>query len=224
MWEGYRPKMLLYTLDELFYIYDQVKRHREIDEKLVVAYEILSLAVPHCTERRGWVEKTSMPDTLLLVNLKDTCHLEHLAWAVYDGVLLVGSCLELPGEHQWCTMLAGIFKHIYKGRDKMAHCQPYTLALWDCQQKMEVACEEHRQNALHYRHDDGCRARAWRSRSSSRCHSKMPSQKGWIRYTCGSPPNTLPSRYPGVGELFSLKLRHHTQALLGCECTCICQV
>ena len=28
MWEGYRPKMLLYALDELFYICDQVKHHR----------------------------------------------------------------------------------------------------------------------------------------------------------------------------------------------------
>ena len=26
MWEGYQPKMLLYALDELFHIFDQVKR------------------------------------------------------------------------------------------------------------------------------------------------------------------------------------------------------
>ena len=57
--KGYRPKMLLYTLDELFYIYDQVKDHRDIDEKLVVVYEILSLAT--------------------LLNLNDTCHLKCLA-------------------------------------------------------------------------------------------------------------------------------------------------
>ena len=48
--EGYRPKMLLYTLDELFYIYDQVKCHRGIDEKLVVVYEILSLAALYSME------------------------------------------------------------------------------------------------------------------------------------------------------------------------------
>ena len=48
--EGYRPKMLLYALDELFYIYDQVKCQRDIDEKLVVVYEILSLAALCCTE------------------------------------------------------------------------------------------------------------------------------------------------------------------------------
>ena len=205
MQEGYRPKMLLYTLDKLFYIYDQVKCYRGIDEKLVVAYEILSLAVLCCMECWGWVEKTGIPDALLLVNLRKTHHLECLAWAVYDGALLVGSHPELLGERQWCTVLAGIFKHIYKGRNEMAYCPPYILASWDCQQRMEAACE-HRQNAPHCRHDDGHRARAWRSRSSSRCCSKMPSQKGWSRYTCGSPPNTPPLRYPGVGELFSSSL------------------
>ena len=89
-----------------------------------------------------------MPDTLPLLNLKDTHHLEHLAWAVYDGALLVGSHPELLGECQWCTVLAGIFKHIYKGHDEMTHCLLYTLASWDCQQRMEAACEERRQNAV----------------------------------------------------------------------------
>ena len=64
MREGYRLKMLLYALDELFYIYDQVKCHRGVDEKLVVAYEILSLTVLHCTECQGWVEKHSVPDAV----------------------------------------------------------------------------------------------------------------------------------------------------------------
>ena len=98
------------------------------------------------------------------------------------------------------------FQAIYKGHDKMAHCSPYTLVSWDCQHRTEVACEEHRQNALHCEHNDGCRARAWRSRSSSRHHSKMPSQKGWTRYTCSSPPNTLPQRYHSVEELISSSL------------------
>ena len=34
--------MLLYALDELFFIFDQVKWQQGIDERLVVAYEILS--------------------------------------------------------------------------------------------------------------------------------------------------------------------------------------
>ena len=95
--EGCRPKMLLYALDELFYIYDQVKHHRGIDEKLVVAYEILGLAMLLCTECPGGVEKQGMPDALSLINLNDAHHLECLIWAVYDGALLIGSQPELPG-------------------------------------------------------------------------------------------------------------------------------
>ena len=144
-----------------------------------------------------------MLDAMPSVNLNDTWHLECLAWAVYNGALHVGNCPEVPGECQWCTVLAGIFQHIYKGCNKTAHCLPYTLASWDCQQRTEVVCEECRQNTTCGRHDGGCRARRQGSRSGSRHHSKTPSQKGWIRCTHGSPPNTLPSWYPGVGKLFS---------------------
>ena len=44
----------------------------------------------------GWVEKSGMLDAMPLVNLNDTCHLEHLA--VYDGALCVGNHSELPGN------------------------------------------------------------------------------------------------------------------------------
>ena len=98
--EGYRPKILLYTLDELFYIYDQVKHHRGIDEKLVMVYEILGLTTLCCMECQGGVEKQGMPDAILQINLSDTHHLECLAWAMYNGALLVGSQPELPGDHQ----------------------------------------------------------------------------------------------------------------------------
>ena len=50
MQDGYRPKILLFTLDELFYIFDQIKRQCRADEKLVVAYEILCLSTKRCTE------------------------------------------------------------------------------------------------------------------------------------------------------------------------------
>ena len=200
--EGYRPKMLLYALDELFYIYDQVKHHRGgVNEKLVVAYEIVSLSMLCCTECRGWVEKHSMLDTMSQVNLNDTHHLECLTWAIYDGALLVGSQPELPGDCQWCTVLTGIFKHIYRGCDETAHCLPYTLASWDRQQRTEVLCKERRRGTKWCGQNDGCRARRQRLRSSSRHHSRMPSQMGWSRYSCCSPPNMLP-RCHSVGEPF----------------------
>ena len=88
--EGYRPKMFLYALDELFYIYDQVKCQQGVDKRLVVAYEILGLAVLHCTKWWHGSEKQGMPDALSLLNINDTHHLECLTWVVYDGSLLVG--------------------------------------------------------------------------------------------------------------------------------------
>ena len=59
----YQPKMLLYALVELFYIFDQVKRQRGMDEKLVVAYEILCLSTLPCTEWQHG-HKKGVPDAL----------------------------------------------------------------------------------------------------------------------------------------------------------------
>ena len=50
MRDSYRPKMLLFTLDELFYIYDQIKKQQRADEKIVIAYKILCLSTNRCTE------------------------------------------------------------------------------------------------------------------------------------------------------------------------------
>ena len=50
MRDGYRPKMLLYVLDELFYVYTQVKNSRRAGDKLVLAYEILCISANHCTD------------------------------------------------------------------------------------------------------------------------------------------------------------------------------
>ena len=89
--KGYRPKMLLFALDKLFYIYDQVKCHRGIHEKLVVVYEILSLTALCCMECQGWVKKHGVLDAMSQINLNDTHYLECLAWAIYDGTLFIGS-------------------------------------------------------------------------------------------------------------------------------------
>ena len=138
MRDGYRPKMLLFALDELFYIYDQIKKQQRANEKIVVAYEIPCLSVQRCTEQWHRVEKTDVPDALALLNVDDTCHLEHLAWTVYDGTLLVGEQPELPGDCPWCTVLAGLHKHIYSGRNDVAHCPSHMLGSWDCQEQIEV--------------------------------------------------------------------------------------
>ena len=133
----YVTKMLLFALDELFYIYDQIKKQWRANEKIVITYEILCLSANQCTEWQHRFEKTGMPDTLALLNVDDTHHLEHLAWAVYDGTL-VGLWPKLPGDHPWCTVLAGLHKHIYRGHDDVAHCPLHMLGSWDCQEQIEA--------------------------------------------------------------------------------------
>ena len=44
MCDGYRPKMLLCTLNELFHIFVQVKQQWGLHEKIIIAYEILCLS------------------------------------------------------------------------------------------------------------------------------------------------------------------------------------
>ena len=148
MRDGYRPKMLLYTLDELFYVFDQVKRQRGIDEKIVVAYKILCLSALRCTEQQHGSERKGLPDALSLLNVNDTHHLKHLMWAVYDGALLVGEQPKLPGNHPWCTVLAGLYRHVYRGHEDAAHCLPYTLASWDCQERVEALHQEGRLDSV----------------------------------------------------------------------------
>ena len=134
MRDGYHPKMLLYALDKLFYIYTQVKNLQRVDEKVILAYEILCISTNWCTDRWNGIEKTGMPDALALLNMNDVHHLECLTWAVYDGAMLVGLQPKLPGDHPWCTVLAGLHKHIYRGHEDAAHCPPQMLGSWDCQE------------------------------------------------------------------------------------------
>ena len=138
MRDEYRPKMLLYALDELFYIFSQVKNLWRADEKVVLAYEILCISANRCTDRRNRVDDTSMPDALALLNVNNVCHLERLVWAVYDGALLVGPQPKLSGDHPWCTVLARLHKHIYRGCEDTVHCPPQTLGSWDCQERIEA--------------------------------------------------------------------------------------
>ena len=88
--------MLLFTLDELFYIYSWIKNQWRADEKIVIAYEILCLSTNWCTDQQHGLEKAGVLDALAQLNMNDASHLECLAWAVYDGMLLAGPWPELP--------------------------------------------------------------------------------------------------------------------------------
>ena len=130
MRDRYHPKMLLYTLDKLFFVYAQI-RDSPRDERVVLAYEILCISSSRCTDRQNGVEQMGMPDALALLNTEDARHLEHLAWAIYNGALLVGLWSKLLGPQPWCTVLVGLQRHIYRGHEDVAHCPPQTLGSWD---------------------------------------------------------------------------------------------
>ena len=138
MRDRYHPKMLLYALDELFYIYVQIKSSQRVDDKLMLAYEILCISANQCTDWQNGIEKTGMPDALALLNVNDVHHLKCLVWVVYDGSLLVGPRPELLGNCSWCTVLARLHKHIYRGHNDAAHCPPQMLGSWDCQEWIEA--------------------------------------------------------------------------------------
>ena len=180
--------MLLYALDEPFYIFDQVKWQRGIDERLIVAYEILCLSVLRCTKWWHGSEKKGMPGALSLLNISDTHHLKCLVWAVYNGALLVGRQPELPGNCQWYTVLVGLYRHIYWGCNDAAHCSLYTLASWDCQERTEALRHKGKLGSAWSGHKRASRSRR-RSRSSSRHHSRMPALRVWSGHSCCLLPN-----------------------------------
>ena len=53
-------------------IFDQVKQQQGMDEKLIVACEILCLSMLRCTEQWHGSEKKGVPDALSLLNVNDT--------------------------------------------------------------------------------------------------------------------------------------------------------
>ena len=140
----------------------------------------------------AWVGEDRHADALSLLNVNNAHHLECLMWAVYDGALLVGEQPELPGNHPWCMVLASLYRHIYRGHEDVAHCPLYTLASWDCQERVEALCREGRLGSVRRTQWRASRPRR-RSRSSSQCLSQTPAQGDWSGCSHGSSPN-MPSR------------------------------
>ena len=143
-----------------------------------------------CTKRWHVSAKKGVPDALSLLNVNDACHLKHLTWAVYDRALLVGRWPELPRNHQWCTVLEALYKHIYRGCNDVVHCPLYTLASWDCQERTEALHQEGKLGSVWSGHKRASRPRR-RSRSSSRCCSRTLALRDWGRHSCYSPPDML---------------------------------
>ena len=115
---GSHLHMLLYTLDELFYMYKGVGGS-DMDGQHVDAYKILKVASLHCMEWCSSQKKkcNTLRAAYQRVNLSDVDGLEHLTWAVYNGVYMPSDLPDLTGHHDWEHIIVGTTLHlIYHGR------------------------------------------------------------------------------------------------------------
>ena len=141
---GSHPCMLLYVLDELFYVYKGVGVN-DMDGQCIVAYEILMVASLCCTEQCGSQKKecNTLGAAYPRVNLSDINGLEHLTWAVYDGVYMTGDLLALTDYHDWeCIITGTTLCLIFCGKTNSKHCKPSTIAFLNAEQAMKLAQQQ----------------------------------------------------------------------------------
>ena len=126
---GSWPKMLFYTLNELFHVYCGMGVD-DNDGLCMLAQEMLSLASLCCTEHRGKPLPSSQTSSTAstMVDVNDELLLEQLAWAIYDGVLELGHLSLLKGQHDWLQIMAGAHNLIYKGVRPKDHCPSCTTS------------------------------------------------------------------------------------------------
>ena len=140
---GSHPCMLLHVLNILFYMYKGVGGN-DMDRQCVVAYEILKVALLNCMEQRGsQKEYKTLGAAYPRVNLSDMEGLEHLAWAVYDGVNVPGDLPGLTGHHNWDHIFVGTtLCLIYHGRTQEEHCKPSTIASLNAEQATKLVQQQ----------------------------------------------------------------------------------
>ena len=116
----------------------------DVDGTCAVAYEILKVASFRCMEQCGSQKKCKMLGAAYpRVNLSSVDGLEHLTWAVYDGVYMPGNPPSLTGHHDWESLNVGTTIHlIYHGRTNVEHCKPSTLASLNAEQATKVTQQQ----------------------------------------------------------------------------------
>ena len=86
---------------------------------------MLSFASNRCTEQyngRPKPEHDTFRPAMPHINLGDVRSLERLAWAVYDGMYVLGSWPALSGLCDWACILDKTMTHIFHGRTLWEHC------------------------------------------------------------------------------------------------------
>ena len=132
---GTRPRMMLYALDELFYMFGGIGTNN-IDGQHVIAHEILTVTLLCCTEWSSPKKPcNTLGDAYPRVVLSDVNGLECLAWAMYDGMFVPEA-----GHHDWSHIIAGTTLHpIFCGKTPSKHCKPCTVASFNARQATRLA-------------------------------------------------------------------------------------
>ena len=128
--KGLRLKMLLYALDELFYVFRKLGLN-DVDGRQVLAYKILSLTSVCCTERHNGKPidpHMTMGVTSTMMDVDDKAWLERLTWAMYNGVLLLGDVPPLSRQHSLDRILSSTYRLIYRGKQDSEHCPTSTIS------------------------------------------------------------------------------------------------
>ena len=140
---GYHPHVLMYALDELFFMYKRIQANN-LDVLHVVAYEILEIASLHCTKQHSSKKKChTLGDAYPKVNLRDINGLKCLAWAIYDGVYMPSDEPALSGYNKWESIVVGTLIHlVFCGQTNKEHCKSMTIASFNMKQATGLAQQQ----------------------------------------------------------------------------------
>ena len=74
------------------------------------------------------------------VDIQDADGLEHLAWAMYDGLFVSGNKPALSSHYDWDCVVAGtLICLIFWGQTDKEHCGPATIASFNARWATELA-------------------------------------------------------------------------------------
>ena len=141
---GTCPCMMLYAIDEMFHILQGMGAN-DLDGQCIVAYEILALASLCCIEECSSAKKccNTLSNMYPLVDLTDVDDLEHLSWAVYDGIFIPGDPPMLTSHHDWSHIItATTLCLIFHGKTVEEHCPPCTVVSFNTKQAARLAQQQ----------------------------------------------------------------------------------
>ena len=99
---GHRPKMFLFLLEEMAYVYTHVSAD-DADGLWVMAYKVLAMAEMqyHLCKRSANPQDMTQGNAMSRVVLGDLARLERPVWAIFDGALAAGESPELRSDESW---------------------------------------------------------------------------------------------------------------------------